>query len=815
MTVSSTYNASWVTTTSTGSTAALVATPYDPRWTASIPGASWIWATPVVDNSLVNEAYTFDKTFTVNGTPTAATLDINADNSYSVAVNGVTVASNPTELNYFVQNEGQFNIASALHNGTNTIAITVANFGVPSSTPQDNPAGLLYKLTIETPTCASTTPVAGLTVVKTVDDATPHEGDTVNYMLTVSALGPATSTGVTANDTLPSGLTFENATASVGNYATSTGTWTIGDMSASSTATLAIAAEVNAGTAGTTITNNATVGESVSSTNPDIANTSSSVSITVQPNGCTSNCGGGGGTTTPATSTLTVNVSGLNASDTASIAVNDLTASTTQTTSTGNGSSTFVLPTNDNYAVTATTTAPGYTVATSTGCAGTLATSTTCNVIFSFASSSISTADIGITKTVSNPTPNEGDNITYTLTATDFGPATSTDAIAQDILPPGVTFLSATSSQGTYDSTSGDWTIGDLPMNATATLMIGAMVNQGTAGQAITNTATITESTSTIDQNPTNNSSTATINVVTTGCNVNCGSGGGTTTSGGGGGSIPTAEIGITKTVDNSTPNAGDTVHYTVTVSAMGPSASLGAMASDTLPAGLTFDSASTSAGTYSATTGVWTIGTLDEGTNAILVITATVNSGDPNGETITNTATVSESTSVNDPLTGNNTASATITVGGNGGGGGGGGGNTTTSGGGGGGGGNTSTSGGGGSTGSGQVLGASTSCGLYLDQYIHPIRKYLNDPAEVKKLQIFLNENLGLSIPVTGYYGSLTIAAVDQFQVKYSGNVLLPWVPYGLPNQVTPTQYVYKTTQRWINLIMCPPLNLPLPQLP
>ena len=115
-------------------------------------------------------------------------------------------------------------------------------------------------------------------------------------------------------------------------------------------------------------------------------------------------------------------------------------------------------------------------------------------------------------------------------------------------------------------------------------------------------------------------------------------------------------------------------------------------------------------------------------------------------------------------------------------------------------------------STSTGQVLGA--SCGLYLTSYIHPDRQNLNDPAQVKKLQIFLNQNLGLNLPVDGIYGSATIAAVNQFQVKYHIEVLRPWLSLGLPTQFTPTSYVYQTTQRWINLIMCPALNIPVPQL-
>ena len=125
-------------------------------------------------------------------------------------------------------------------------------------------------------------PSADIAITKTVDNATPTAGQTVNYTLTVSALGPATSTGVVATDTLPSGLTFENATASIGSYASSTGTWTIGNLSAGSAATLNIAAQVASGTAGQTITNTAAVGESVSSTDNNLSNNSSSVSIAVQ-----------------------------------------------------------------------------------------------------------------------------------------------------------------------------------------------------------------------------------------------------------------------------------------------------------------------------------------------------------------------------------------------------------------------------------------------------------------------------------------------------------------------------------------------------
>ena len=116
-----------------------------------------------------------------------------------------------------------------------------------------------------------------------------------------------------------------------------------------------------------------------------------------------------------------------------------------------------------------------------------------------------------------------------------------------------------------------------------------------------------------------------------------------------------------------------------------------------------------------------------------------------------------------------------------------------------------------------GQVLGASTSttasCGLYLHEYIRLGAQ--NNPSEVTKLQTFLNQNLGINLPVTGFYGPATYQAVKQFQVKYHASVLAPWVSYGLPSEMDSTGYVYKTTKRWINNLVCPPLNIPLPVLP
>ncbi len=103
-----------------------------------------------------------------------------------------------------------------------------------------------------------------------------------------------------------------------------------------------------------------------------------------------------------------------------------------------------------------------------------------------------------------------------------------------------------------------------------------------------------------------------------------------------------------------------------------------------------------------------------------------------------------------------------------------------------------------------GQVLGA--SCGLYMDRYIRSGRT--NNAEQVMKLQTFLNKNMNSGLPITGFYGPLTLAATKAFQAKYAGDILTPW------NLTSPTGIVYQTTLRHINNIECPDLMLEIPAL-
>jgi len=114
-------------------------------------------------------------------------------------------------------------------------------------------------------------------------------------------------------------------------------------------------------------------------------------------------------------------------------------------------------------------------------------------------------ADIRVTKSVSNATPAVGTNVTFTVTARNLGPNNATGVQVTDVVPGGLTFLSAAPSQGTYNNGTGVWNIGNLNVNVTVTLQVTVKVN---TINTVTNTALRTASTPP-DFNPSNDRATA------------------------------------------------------------------------------------------------------------------------------------------------------------------------------------------------------------------------------------------------------------------------------------------------------------------
>ncbi|MCC5922119.1 MAG: DUF11 domain-containing protein, partial [Cyclobacteriaceae bacterium] len=87
--------------------------------------------------------------------------------------------------------------------------------------------------------------------------------------------------------------------------------------------------------------------------------------------------------------------------------------------------------------------------------------------------------DLEIVKTVNNPTPNVGDNITFTLTVTNDGPNDATGVTVTDVIQTGFDYVNDGGGTSTVFQTGTnelEWTIGDLASGDNVTLDITVTV---------------------------------------------------------------------------------------------------------------------------------------------------------------------------------------------------------------------------------------------------------------------------------------------------------------------------------------------------
>lgn len=225
-------------------------------------------------------------------------------------------------------------------------------------------------------------------------------------------------------------------------------------------------------------------------------------------------------------------------------------------------------------------------------------------------------ANLSITKTA-GAGPYLPDNlVTFTIRVTNNGPNHATGVVLTDVLPPGLTFVSASATTGNYLSASGTLTVAALANGASVILTLVARID-APAGSTIRNTASVVGGEP--DPNPANNTANADIPVVAV--------------------PVPNTDLSVTKTISAGPYQAGDNIIYTVTATNNGPAAANNVSITDLLPPQLTFVQASVNPGpgTYNPATGIYTIGGLNAGASATLTITATINTSGP----IINTATV------------------------------------------------------------------------------------------------------------------------------------------------------------------------------
>ncbi|TAK93527.1 MAG: DUF11 domain-containing protein, partial [Verrucomicrobia bacterium] len=122
----------------------------------------------------------------------------------------------------------------------------------------------------------------------------------------------------------------------------------------------------------------------------------------------------------------------------------------------------------------------------------------------------VASPDLVLDKSASVGSVVECDNLTYTITVTNSGATGATGVSVTDTLPSGMTFVSASASQGSVTNSGGAVTasLGSLGIGAGASVTITATA---TAVGSITNTASATSSAA--DATPANNTDSVTVTV--------------------------------------------------------------------------------------------------------------------------------------------------------------------------------------------------------------------------------------------------------------------------------------------------------------
>lgn len=239
-------------------------------------------------------------------------------------------------------------------------------------------------------------------------------------------------------------------------------------------------------------------------------------------------------------------------------------------------------------------------------------------------------ANLSVTKQVDNMSPIVGNEVTFTIAVANAGPNNATGVNVTDLLPSGYTFVSATPSVGSYNSTTGIWTIGNFANGASANLVVKAIVK---ATGDYRNVATIAGA----ELDPATTNNTASVTPVPNAALVN---------------------LSITKTAPAKPVAIGDNFEYTIEVKNIGAQLASQVVATDILPTGISFVSVNTTHGTAaygSNRTISWNIGSLAVGATVtlslkvradvpgIVVNTATVTSLQTDTQPADNSATFSK----------------------------------------------------------------------------------------------------------------------------------------------------------------------------
>jgi uncharacterized repeat protein (TIGR01451 family) len=555
-----------------------------------------------------------------------------------------------------------------------TLAVGASRIVTISATPD---AGLaagsftntahVSSTTPSTPVDASVTSVitrsANLSVTKSVASGyTVVAGSPTRWELAVTNAGPSTAESVVISDPLPAGATFVAASVPGGScsFAAGTVTCSVPAMLVGQVARVTVDAALSTTLVGA-LTNTATV--TAATPDPDSANNSAGVTSTVQTS-ADLHLGKSSDTSMVAGSSAqwTVTLSNAGPSAARNVVIADpspagfsATSAVVSPSTLGSCSVTAALVSCSfavvDSGVIATVTILGD-VAASVANGSTLTNRATVTSATSDPDGStnaasatgpvVTAADLSILKTGAAEAI-AGTATSWTVAVTNNGPSVARSVVMADTMPTGVlpSTITATADTGSCSIAAPLVTcsFGDLAPDAVVLVQLTATVDPYRTS-SLQNTATVSSPTS--DANLLNNSATVSTPVVAS------------------------ADLEITKTVSPDPVVAGTPVTWTIAVTNHGPSAARAVDMEDVVPAGTTATYATSPQGACSMAAAVsCALGTLAVGQTLEVTILAEV---DPNyGATtepadLSNTASVTSTTTDPDGSNNESTASATVT---------------------------------------------------------------------------------------------------------------------------------------------------------
>ncbi len=419
-----------------------------------------------------------------------------------------------------------------------------------------------------------------IAISKVADKGTVSAGDQIGYTITVTNNGPGKAFDVVLHDTLPSnpGLAWTvQGTTGGWNCSITTGVLTCGGqgftLNAGASATVHIVSPTTSATCGT-VSNTG-----IADASNDAEVSTGVITITVQcaalviskvADDAVVNAGDDIG--------YTITVTNNGAGTASNVVVHDTLPTNGGLSWTIDGGTGANLCSIANGALTCNfgTMGPGasYTVHLSSP-----TTSATCGQVVNAASATTSNdgnpstgnvaitvncPDVSVLKTADKATINAGDTAAFTIVVTNHGPGAAKNVTLNDPLPAGVAwtedsqFCSITNNTLSCD-------FGTLGADETRTVHVSGVTDAADCGPLV-NTATVSASNEATGDTK-NNVSTATIT-------VNC------------------PNLVVLKTADDSEINAGDTAAFTITVTNNGDGTAYGVTLTDTLPAGVNWQTA-------------------------------------------------------------------------------------------------------------------------------------------------------------------------------------------------------------------------------